>query len=204
MDSNKIAEKVFKNSLETCEYIGGYANANSSIRVRCIIHDEEFETKWDNVRRDNRAHHICPQCKEEDKNNRFEDDRESVECAYCGEYFYKPKSKLNSKSGLYFCCREHKDLSQRIESGEDFEALRPAHYGLGLKNYRAVAFRAYEHKCACCGWNEDERILEVHHIDENHNNNAVSNLAILCPTCHRKITLGYYFYDKENQILISK
>ena len=202
--NEKIAQKVFQNSLETCEYVGGYVNAQSSIRVKCLIHEIEFETKWDNVRRDNRAHHICPLCKEEDKNNRFEDARESVECAYCGEYFYKPKSKLNSKSGLYFCCREHKDLSQRIESGEDFEDLRPAHYGLGSKNYRAIAFRTYEHKCACCGWNEDERILEVHHIDENHNNNNVSNLTILCPTCHRKITLGYYSYDAENQVLVSK
>ena len=202
--NEKIAQKVFQNSLGTCEYVDGYVNAQSSIRVKCLIHEIEFETKWDNVRRDNRAHHICPQCKEEDKNNRFEDARELVECAYCGEYFYKPKSKLNSKSGLYFCCREHKDLSQRIESGEEFKDLRPEHYGLGSKNYRAIAFRTYEHKCACCGWNEDERILEVHHIDENHNNNNVSNLAILCPICHRKITLGYYSYDVENQVLVSK
>lgn len=204
MDSNKIAEKVFKNSLETCEYIGGYVNANSSIRVRCVIHDEEFETKWDNIRRDNRAHHICPQCKEEDKADRLQDNREEVECAYCGKVFIKPKSRLNSKSGLYFCCREHKDLSQRIGSGENFNAMRPDHYGKVSSNYRALAFRTYEHKCACCGWDEDKRILEVHHIDENHDNNKVTNLVILCPICHRKITLGYYSYDAENQVLVSK
>lgn len=204
MDRNKIAEKVYKNSLETCEYVGGYINATSNIRVRCIIHEEEFETKWDNIRRDNRAHHICPICKEEDKTERFQDNREEVECAYCGKHFHKPKSKLNSKSGLYFCCREHKDLSQRIESGEDFEALRPAHYGEISSNYRTLAFRIYEHKCACCGWDEDERILEVHHIDENHSNNKDTNLVILCPTCHRKITLGYYTYDNKSKTLLSK
>jgi len=32
----------------------------------------------------------------------------------------------------------------------------------------------------------------VHHIDENHNNNDIKNLCLLCPICHRKITLGYY------------
>ena len=44
MNRNKIAEKVFKNSLETCEYIDGYTNANSIIKVKCIIHNKEFDT----------------------------------------------------------------------------------------------------------------------------------------------------------------
>lgn len=204
MDRNKIIEKVFRNSLETCEYIDGYVNANSIIKVRCIVHNKEFETKWENVRRDGRPHHICPCCKEEDKRIQFQDKRKEVECAYCGKKFLKPKSKMNSKSGLYFCCREHKDLSQRIDSGEDFEALRPNHYGKISSDYRTLAFRNYEHKCSCCGWEEDERILEVHHIDENHNNNEITNLVILCPTCHRKITLGYYLYDSDNKRLTPK
>lgn len=68
------------------------------------------------------------------------------------------------------------------------------------KNYRLRAFETYEHKCLVCGWNEDERILEVHHKDENHDNNDINNLCILCPTCHRKITLHYY--KLENNLLI--
>ena len=50
----------------------------------------------------------------------------------------------------------------------------------------------FRHKCAVCGYNEDERILEVHHIDENHSNNDIGNLCILCPNCHKKITLHLY------------
>ena len=144
MDRNKIAEKVYKNSLETCEYVGGYINATSNIRVRCIIHEEEFETKWDNIRRDNRAHHICPICKEEDKIERFQDNREEVECAYCGKHFYKPKSKLNSKSGLYFCCREHKDLQSEQNlnfSGiEDIETNPRMAYS-AINKYRGHNFK---------------------------------------------------------------
>lgn len=59
-------------------------------------------------------------------------------------------------------------------------------------NYRKKAFDNYEHKCAVCGWNEDEDILEVHHIDENREHNDLENLKILCPICHRKITSGKY------------
>lgn len=33
--------------------------------------------------------------------------------------------------------------------------------------------------------------LEVHHIDNNHQNNDVSNLAPICPFCHAVIHLGF-------------
>ena len=76
--------------------------------------------------------------------------------------------------------------------------MRPLHYGSSGGDYRKIAFNDYEHKCAVCGWNEDERILEVHHIDSNRENNEIDNLIILCPTCHRKITLHYYkLIDRE-------
>ena len=45
---NNVIEKVWKNSLETCEYLGGYKNSTSTIRVRCIKHNYEFETKYEN------------------------------------------------------------------------------------------------------------------------------------------------------------
>ena len=83
------------------------------------------------------------------------------------------------------------DLAQKLESGEKFKSLRP-HYKNGKYVYRERAFNEYPHKCAVCGWNEDEDILEVHHIDSNTSNNSLDNLIILCPTCHRKITLGKY------------
>ena len=185
-----IAEKVWKNSLETCEYIDGYINASSVLKVRCVNHDYIFETKYENVRRDSRAHLICPYCQEEVRKIKYNSNRTLVKCAYCQKDFYKIKSKLdNSKSGLYFCCREHKDLAQRIDFG--LEEIWPEHYNQ-LSSYRNNAFRNYEHKCAICGWDEDEDILEVHHIDENRENNELDNLIILCPICHRKLTNHKY------------
>ena len=197
-----INQRVFENSLETCEYVSGYVTASSVIKVRCIVHDFEFETKYENVRRSTRKHHICPICQEEDKDEKYAESRQEVECAYCKIKFLKPLSKLDrSKSGLYFCCREHKDLAQRLESGQEFQEMRPDHYGTtDSKNYREKAFREYEHKCTICDWNEDSDVLEVHHIDENRENNKIDNLIILCPICHKKLTTHKYILVNKNSI----
>ena len=43
--------------------------------------------------------------------------------------------------------------------------------------------------CPICT-NKDVGHFEIHHIDENPGNNELSNLIMLCPTCHSKITKG--------------
>lgn len=196
-----IKEKVWKNSLETCEYLDGYKDSSSTIKVKCIRHDYTFNTKYENVRRDNRAHLLCPYCQKEERDNRYKGSRSQVKCGYCGKIFFKSNSKLNcSKSGIYFCCREHKDLAQKIEFG--LEEIQPNHYG-SVYNYRKNAYCNYLHKCAVCGWDEDEDILEVHHIDENREHNELSNLIILCPTCHRKLSSHKYKLVNREQIVLN-
>ena len=198
LTKQQINDKVYNNSLHTCEYISGYENRNSIIKVKCLIHNLDFETRYENVARDNRAHHICPQCQIEDKQS----DKVDVECSYCHKVFKKALSDLGkSRSGLYFCCREHKDLAQRLDSGDQFKNIRPSHYGKdNIMDYRKAAFENYEHKCHLCNWQDDEDILEVHHINENHNDNRIENLMILCPICHRKLTS--HKYKIENNALI--
>ena len=59
----------------------------------------------------------------------------------------------------------------------------------GLKNYIISLYG----KCECCGYDE---VLDLHHIDENHNNNDPSNHGVLCPNCHAKIhRLGIPFHQ---------
>lgn len=81
--------------------------------------------------------------------------------------------------------------------------MRPEHYGNdGITNYRVKAFQNYPHKCSICGWDEDEDILQVHHIDENRKNGSLDNLIILCPNCHWKITTHKYkLIDREKIVL---
>lgn len=198
----RVKENVKNNSFGTCEYVAGFQKIKSNITVKCLVHNKLFEIKYENIRHTGKSYYPCPQCQEEHKAKRYEQNRQSTVCAYCGKPIIRQKSKANkSRSGLHFCCREHKDLAQRLEAGKAFTNIRPDHYGEGI-NYRDIAFRTYEHKCACCGWHEDIRILEVHHIDGNREHNYVENLVILCPICHRKITLGYYIYDSLNKCLV--
>lgn len=57
-------------------------------------------------------------------------------CSYCGTKFHKIASKMSkSKSGLFFCCREHKDLSSRLSSNIP---IKPEHYGIALKTYKCT------------------------------------------------------------------
>jgi hypothetical protein len=113
--------------------------------------------------------------------NRFRkrDPVPNVKCAQCKKPFYLNRSKQrNSKSGLFFCCRQHKDQAQRIGG---IKAIQPNHYGTG---YRALAWSKLPNKCNRCNYNKYKKILQVHHIDHNHKNNKLSNLEILCPNCH--------------------
>ena len=71
---------------------------------------------------------------------------------------------------------------------------RGKNYGKQNKNYNyiytKVAFSNYPPICCICGYKKHREALEVHHIDGDRSNNEVSNLRILCPTCHKEITLG--------------
>jgi 5-methylcytosine-specific restriction endonuclease McrA len=51
-------------------------------------------------------------------------------------------------------------------------------------NYRKLAFAHYPPVCAHCGFGITD-VLEVAHIDCDRSNNAINNLVILCPNCHK-------------------
>lgn len=106
----------------------------------------------------------------------------NLQCAWCDQPFYRTLSgQRSSRSGLFFCCREHKDIAQRIGG---LEEIQPGHYRNGEKRYRALAFRSYPNECASCGYRKYPEILEVNHKDCDRSNNAVDNLEILCRNCH--------------------
>ena len=64
-------------------------------------------------------------------------------------------------------------------------------------NYRKLAFANYDPLCAHCGFGVPA-VLEVAHIDGNRANNAVSNLVILCPNCHKMLDLDLI----SNEIIV--
>lgn len=113
---------------------------------------------------------------------RVKEKKANVKCSFCKCSFYKSKSRQGlSKSGLFFCKRECKDQAQMIESG--FPEIRPRHFKSGESSFVEKARKHLEQKCNRCGYDEFP-VLEVHHKDRNRKNNALSNLEMLCPTCH--------------------
>lgn len=196
-----IEEKIWRTSNQRFKLKTPFKGRNYPVTLFCVKHNIEFIVSGDAAGRDP-IRCNCPECSKELKQKQYEDKRTEVVCAYCGKKFLKANSKLPlSKSGLYFCCREHKDLAQRLESGNQFDSMRPDHYGNGAE-YRKIAFRNYPHKCSVCGWDDDEDVLQVHHIDENRRNANPENLIILCPTCHQKLTIGKYQLIDRNKIVL--
>jgi hypothetical protein len=52
---------------------------------------------------------------------------------------------------------------------------------------KALLQKEISSTCPFCD-SEDVDIFEIHHIDENRENNVFGNLIMLCPSCHSKIT----------------
>lgn len=128
------------------------------------------------------SNYCCRQCS---LNARHLAKSTSLLCCLCGKEFREKNSKLANKSGFHFCCREHKDIGQRIENG--LTQMWPDHYGSDTGgNYRDIALRNYPNKCNRCGYDKIKSVLEIHHKDRDRSNRKVDNLEILCPTCHQE------------------
>lgn len=187
LTAEEIQSRLNEYFLQDVKLVSNYKNNKTNIRLHCNECGYEWETRPTQVIYSDYKH-SCPNCK-------IQNTGKTVTCAFCGKEIRRTNSELEkNQSGFYYCSREcgnrHKNMLRK-QNGEWNQSL----------NYRSRAFENLEHKCAVCGWNEDERILEVHHKDEDRTNNDLSNLVILCPTCHRKITLGYYLLTKDYQLI---
>lgn len=122
-------------------------------------------------------------------------------CQRCGkERWVTPSDRAQNKTGRFYCSRScaasvNNMLYKRGENHPNFVS--------GSGSYRARAIRHYGAKCAVCSWDEDPRVIDVHHRDENRRHNKLENLVVLCAICHAKITRGYCLLTKDN-VLIDK
>lgn len=110
----------------------------------------------------------------------------NVTCAHCQKNFHMPESKKAlSKSGLYFCCRSHKDTAQRLGG---IKEIMPSHYGTAraddTTHYRRIAFINKPKVCERCSYDKNIAAIIVHHKDRNRMNDSEDNLEVLCANCH--------------------
>lgn len=80
--------------------------------------------------------------------------------------------------------------------------------GINAPNYKqekAFNYRSFMKKegkltaCEKCGYDKFVEVLHVHHIDRNHKNTDIKNLAVLCPTCHAEdhfLAKDGFYYQK--------
>lgn len=160
----------------------------SKVKINCSYCGKEYERekKYHNRAMNNNLPEYCStRCRS------FAMGTQILPCSNCGKEVKVQAARLkNSIHGNIFCSKSCAASfnNSNYRCGEK----NPNHKGTYRGSYRLAAFANQEHKCAICGWDKDERVLQVHHIDEDRSNNDLTNLIILCPTCHCFLTLHLY------------
>jgi 5-methylcytosine-specific restriction endonuclease McrA len=96
----------------------------------------------------------------------------------------QPKSPENrakiSAALKRYAARPESHLHALHQTGPDHPRFTT---GINANYYRRIAFEAYGEACQRCG---STRNVDVHHKDENRHNSDLSNLEVLCRSCHSK------------------
>lgn len=131
----------------------------------------------------------------------FQKKGKEVNCFSCNNLVYRSLGQIKkSASGKFFCsitCQTIWRNKLYIEEGHK-------NWSGGVRSYREILKRTdKERVCFCCN-TKDARVLVVHHIDHNRNNNVKSNLMWLCHNCHHLVHNNHKFNLKLNKKINSK
>jgi len=115
-----------------------------------------------------------------------------VVCDTCKSSFnVERRSELFDANDIYHC-------SRTCANTKGGKAHSEKEGFTGKRSYREIAFRIYECKsCLICGF---DKVVEVHHIDHNHDNNVKGNIVILCPNHHMMIHRSKYSNETKAEI----
>jgi len=115
--------------------------------------------------------------------NRFGKKKQfEVICKSCNKPFNViEREKLHPAKDQYFCSR----ICSNSVGGK--AKAKKYHYD-EVATYNTVAWRHHERECIVCG---EDKIVAVHHVNENHNDNRPENLVPLCPTHHHYMHSRY-------------
>lgn len=113
----------------------------------------------------------------------------TVKCFNCGDDFIvEEREKQFPRKEKYFCsvsCAHSQGGNARSDLLEQNNQL----------GYRSICLKYHDSKCVICG---EEKILSIHHFDENNKNNSPENLIPLCPTHHQ------YWHSRYKNLVENK
>lgn len=181
--SNEFERRLEVYTNGSVKMVTPYVNKRTKVTIECNTCNYQWEITPEILcpsRMKRSKFNGCPNCKYVE-----------LQCPVCGKTFKKLKSKLTRDN---YCSKECSAAGRNKYTINIVDSTA----------YRRNAFLTYEHKCSVCGWDKDERVLEVHHLDENRSNNNISNLIILCPTCHKFLTLHLYTYEELKTLNLNK
>lgn len=106
---------------------------------------------------------------------------QNVSCFICGKEIYRsPRMISRVKNGKWFCSKS----CQTIWRNGVYVEEKSARFVNGESAYRRILIRSgKERVCLICKIN-NERVLSVHHVDHDRENNKIGNLVWLCFNCH--------------------
>jgi hypothetical protein len=135
----------------------------------------------------------------------------NIRCAVCGKATYRRPGVLALNNGKAYCgqscygkaCRKeikcivcgtlilagaNKKTCSRAcantnRAGIQYTGRQPKDIVVTLRRLKLRVLQNRGSHCERCGFSLTA-ILQVHHKDRNHSNNALNNLELLCPNCH--------------------
>lgn len=166
------------------------------IKVACDYCHKTFDRKasWEKyfIARGRKNKFCGNRCSHE-----FKKRRTVVTCCECKKEFEKYPSQM--KHPRNFCSRRCSTIDKnRTRIGD-----RHPNWVNGASRYRERALVKYGDICnniqcpfTLAGTPAPERMLDVHHKDENRGNNTIENLEVLCVWCHALKTRGMWSNGK--------
>lgn len=149
--------------------------------VRCKICKEEFYAKPSWLKR-GWGKYCSAKCQHRAQlKGRF------VYCEICKKKIWRaPRDFKHSKSGKFFCSKS----CQTLWRNKFFSGPNHPFWKGGERLYRKILFKAgLRPACSRCGYS-NEKVLVVHHKDENRKNKNIKNLEWLCRNCHYLVHSG--------------
>lgn len=120
-----------------------------------------------------------------------------VICDVCSRHFYVDSRKgIFDHNKKYHCSRNCANSKGGVARSKILEENGELHY-------KSIAAKYHEIICIICG---EDKIVAIHHYDNNHHNNDPKNLVPLCPTHHGYVhsRYNYLVIDKINEYVKNK